>query len=301
MGHMHPSVAKERARTQAAKQCGRITYVQLIRTGLSPDQIKSWIRGGHLTRRLPRVYALGAVLESPDAALWEAVLYAGPDACLTAASGAHQRGWLNFPPSIAHVATPHRPKSVPDIRVYPRRHYAREFDNHLPVAPIPETLIDLAATAELLLVRRALSVLDFRYQLSLAAILAVCTRGRPGSANLKRALSRHEPEIAHTNGPLELEFLLWLEREHLPIPQFNRRRHGVTPDAVWDDLKLVVELDGDGNHHSTAQKNKDATDQATLEAHGFTVLRFTWQDLHHHPATIRAALTAHGIVRDTSR
>lgn len=300
---MRGESGKERARALAAGQAGRVTYAQLIRVGLTRATIERWIRDEHLIRVLPRVYALGHLAPSLDARRWEAILYAGPGACLTAASGAHQRKLIEYPPAVVHVASPRRPKQRPGIKVYPRRQYEREHVDGIPVAPLPETMLDLAATEELRLVRKALGRLDFRRQLhgQLAPLTRVCGHGRPGSAALRRALARHQPELGHTNGPLEEDFLLLLEREGLPIPLFNRTRHGVIVDAVWDGLRLVVELDGDGAHHSGAQLAQDAARQRVLEAHGLTVLRYDWDDVHSRRRRMLADLASRGVCRARGR
>ncbi len=298
MNRMGTSITKERARCRAAQQEGRITYAQLLQAGLTPREVNGAIGRGELRRVLPRVYALGYVSTSFIARLWEAVLFAGPGASLTAAAGAYQRGLLSYEPRLIHVATPRDPRfRPPGIKVYSRRDYARVLVKGLPVAPIPEMVLDLAATENLRMVRRALSSLDFQHNLDVRAISAACSRGRPGSTATKKALAIHQPELAHTNGALEEAFLFWLEEEGFAIPKFNRQRFGVTPDAIYDALNLAIELDGEGNHHSAAQKARDAANQAILESHGITVIRFTHHDVHHGHAKLRAELNAHGVPR----
>ena len=44
-------------------------------------------------------------------------------------------------------------------------------------------------------------------------------------------------------------------REHLrlPLPEVNRRIAGWKVDFLWRKEGVVVEVDGDGNHHTPAQ------------------------------------------------
>ncbi len=227
---MDPNAPKERARRLAAGQAGRVAFAQLIHVGLTAQEVKGWISRHELTRVLPRVYALGNTAPSFIARLWEAVLFAGPGACLTAAAAAYQRGLLIYEPKVIHVATPRDVRKIPrGINVLNSRQYPRKLVDGIPVAPIPEMMLDLAATADFSLVRRALSVLDYQGELDLSPLLAVCGRGHRGSRALRKAIALHQPELAHVRGPGEEYFLLWLEAEGFEIPKFNRKRFGVDP------------------------------------------------------------------------
>ena len=49
---------------------------------------------------------------------------------------------------------------------------------------------------------------------------------------------------------------------------------GVLVDAVWWEHRLVVELDGKDNHSSWAQIQRDRSNELTLRAARFDVLRY---------------------------
>ena len=294
---MDPRNAKERARRLAARQAGRITYQQLALAGLTAQRIKVGHRNGDLVRTRPRVYAIGYVRTDLLARVWEAILYAGPGAYLTGASGAHQRELIDYPPRDVVVATPRRCRSLPGITVLPRRPSQRHLYRSVPVAPLPELMLELAATCEYNLVRKALANLDYRRQLEVQSLLAACARGRQGSAQLRRALEQRLPQLAYTNGPLEEAFLFLLETHGLRLPRFNVRIHGILADVYWPELNLVVELDGEDNHGTAAQRRRDARDAATLRSHGLTVLRFDWHDVHTHTAATLQTLVDRGVQR----
>ncbi len=288
---------KVRARRLAGGQGGRITYAQLVRVGLTRSEIERWTGDGTLTRTRPRVYALGYVRDDLVARVWEATLYAGPGAYLTGASGAHQLELINYPPRDVVVATPRDCRSLPGIKVLARRPAAREIRDGLPVAPIPELMLDLAASERFNLVRKALASLDYQRKLNRRALLDACQRGRPGSAALRRALIRHLPQLAYTNGPLEEDFLLLLDDHHLALPRFNVRLHGILVDAYWPELNLVIELDGGANHGTAAQKRRDTSYMKILRAHGLTVVRFDSDDVRARPAATLRRLGELGVPR----
>ena len=276
----------------ATRQHGRVTRAQLHTIGVDNRTVGRWIESGYLRRAVPKVYAVGHSAQSREADLWTAVLYAGPGAMLSHATAAAWRGLIDHPPRAVEVSSPRDIDSLPSVRVYGRRRLERTVHNRLPVTSIPQTLLDLASVSEARLVRRALANLDYRRQLDLRALTAVCGRGKPGSKALLQALRIHEPRLAYVNGRLEENFLQWCEQQQLPLPRVNVRVHGILVDAYWPEHDLVVELDGLDNHSSPAQLRRDKANDLELRAHGLTVLRYDWVLLHERPVDIHGELIA---------
>jgi predicted transcriptional regulator of viral defense system len=270
----------ERIEGLVCRQHGRISWAQLIALGASRATIHTWTKSGYLKRVLPRVYAVGHTAPSKEADLWAAVLYAGPGAELSHASGAHHRGLIIYPPDVIHVSTPRvKIKSIPGvIQVHAGRdNLERSTHEGIPATTVPQTLLDLAAEpSNYKLLRRALAVLDYRDELDVSAIERICGKGRAGSKALKEALAIHQPELAHANGELEEAFLYLCERFNIPVPRFNRWMYGFPVDAHWPDHNLVVEVDGLRNHSKPAQIRTDRRKELTLRAHGLQVVRYDW-------------------------
>ncbi len=260
--------------------------------GISRSTTSAWLTSAYLTRVLPRVFAVGHTAPSREADLWAAILYAGPGAMLSHGTAAHWRGLIDYPPPTIVVSTPRQIKSIGRVRVYSRRELARHFHNQVPVTSVAQTVLDLAATTDFKLVRRALANLDYRRQLDVQALEAICKPGRPGSKQLNEALSAHQPQLAYTNGPLEEAFLEWCERWKVPLPHFNMVVHGVIVDAYWPAGRLVVELDGRDNHSSAAQLRRDKRTDLRLRGEGLTVHRYDWTLLHDQPRQIRDEILA---------
>jgi very-short-patch-repair endonuclease len=289
---MRDQTRDERLEELVRRQYGRVTWAQLRALELPHSRISRWTRNGYLTRVLPKVYAVGHTAPSHEADLWAAVLYAGPGAMLSHASGAHHRGLIIHPPRVIHVSTP-RPKIrsiVGVIEVHARRELARSSVGGIPTTTTAQTVLDLASTGDAKLVRRALAVLDFRGELNIPALEAICGRGRLGSRLLEHALEHHRPELAYTNGKLEEAFLYLCERHDLPIPRFNVWMYGFVVDAYWPEHNLIVEVDGLDGHSTPAQIRRDRRRELTLREHGHPVIRYDWPLVKSASAEVAADL-----------
>lgn len=273
----------------ADRQAGRLAAFQLTHLGVADSTVHGWVRSGYLFRVVPRVYAVGHLAPSREADLWAAVLYAGPGAALSHVTAAHWRGLADFPGPVVHVSTPRACDSLPGIAVHSRRaKLDREIVDALPVATVAQTVLDVAAsTSDLLLVRKLLSEIEYRSgTLDVERLRVVCGRGRRGSARLAEAFQTYDPQLARTNGRLELGFYAFCEQrtsKGVPLPECNLRVAGVQVDAYFRAYALVVELDGDSNHRTPAQRRRDRRNELILRGHGIEVVRYDWALVEQEP------------------
>ena len=257
---------------------------------MSSATVGDWTDQGYLHRILPGVYAVGHRASTTQAQLAGALLYAGPDAMLSHATAAWWLGLADTKPYRIDVSTPRRCRSITGIRVHQRRTLERAWHRNLPVTCLAQTLIDYAAVASLSKVRRALAQADYDGTLDLGMIEAVLRQRRPGSARLRRALERHQPKLAETKSGNERRLVELCEAGGLPLPELNVRVAGWEVDALWRAERLVVELDGWRNHRTPAQINRDRRKELELRAAGFTVVRYSEEQLVHHADLILAEL-----------
>jgi very-short-patch-repair endonuclease len=273
----------------AGRQAGRVAAFQLRHVGVGATTAARWTRAGYLYCVLPHVYGVGHLAPSRDADLWAAVLYAGPDAALSHVTAAHWRELAEFPGSVIHLSTPRACASLPGIAVHSRRgRLQREIVNGMPVTTVAQTMLDVAAsTSDLKLVRKMLAEIEYRTgTLRVDRLRAVCGRGRRGSERLHVALDSYDPRLAHANGRLELGFYVFCEqrlRLGIPLPELNVVIDGVRVDAYFRAYALVVELDGDGNHRTPAQRHRDRRNELTLRGHGIEVVRYDWALVEDEP------------------
>jgi very-short-patch-repair endonuclease len=62
---------------------------------------------------------------------------------------------------------------------------------------------------------------------------------------------------------------------------------------LWRDAGLIVELDGEAAHTTPAQLAADARRQGWLESRGFTVIRFTHEEVERDPQRTAARVRSH--------
>jgi very-short-patch-repair endonuclease len=287
--------SKRRVAGLAGRQFGRVTWAQLQALGLSTGTITRWHASGYLIQVLPRVYAVGHHAADIDAWLFSLVLFAGPDAALSHGTAAYRRGWLRYPVSATHISTPRRIRAaIPGVAFHCRRELDREPVDGVPCTAVTQTLFDLATSETRKLVSRALAQLDFERALDADALRATFGSGHRGTANLRAALDAYIPQLARTKSELEDEFLHLCQRFNIPLPEINVMLHGKEVDCYWRDAGLVVELDGQGNHGTASQRNRDERHSLSLRANGLTVLRYTWAQVMNEPDAVAADLSSVG-------
>jgi hypothetical protein len=66
---------------------------------------------------------------------------------------------------------------------------------------------------------------------------------------------------------------------------------GVEVDALWPPERVIVELDGYAYHHTRSAFERDRRKTNVLTLAGFTVLRFTHDDLVRRPERVAGSLS----------
>jgi Protein of unknown function (DUF559) len=274
----------------AARQQARIALHQLIGLAVGRSTIDRWLARGFLHRRLPGIYAVGSPARTVESDLWEAVLYAGPGAMLSHATAAKWLDMIDRWPAVIHVSTPRRRNSLSGICLHRRRTgLARTMHVAIPTTSTADTLLDLAAAGELELVRRCIARLDYQRRLYPVRVRRACRRGRAGSLCLRGELDRYDPLMARTRSRLEIAYL----RLGLPPPDaVNVDVAGVSCDIVYYDAKVIVMLDGAGNHRSRGQVRRDLADAFELRKAGWLVLRYGEAEIYGQPAAVCAEVLA---------
>ncbi len=133
----------------------------------------------------------------------------------------------------------------------------------------------------------------FRKCFDLAATRRAMGRanGRHNLGVLDQAIEDYLNGSAGLKSRKELAFLSLARAAGLPRPRVNTKLLGIEVDFHWRDRLAVVEVDGDGHKRPPTQRD-DARRDAQLRAAGWTVLRFTADEIEQRPEEVRAALWA---------
>jgi hypothetical protein len=261
--------------------------------GISRQAISNWVKQGYLhPTTLPHVYAVGHTAPSIEGDLAAAVLYAGPGAMLSHGTAAWWFGLIEHPPPRIHVSTPRKCRSLAGVTVHERRSCKRAWHRRLPITTVAQTLLDHAADAPLNLVRLACANAEYRKLLNVPEVEALLGHGRPGSRKLRTALKRHQPRLAYARSRPERAFLELCEANGLPIPEVNVRVAGWTADFFWREQGVVVEIDGHGNHHTPAQRDRDRRKDLAFRRAGLVVHRYSREQVEQSGKAVAADVIA---------
>lgn len=157
----------------------------------------------------------------------------------------------------------------------------------IPVTTPARTLLDLARTAPQRELEGAVEQAQLARFVTPTDLAAVLRPRCPGAARLRRAL---EAEPAFTRSEAEQRLLALVQRADIPGPRTNVHVGRYEVDALWEERRFVVEVDGFAFHSSRAAFERDRLRDAELQAAGYRVMRVTWRQLTERPEALTARL-----------
>jgi very-short-patch-repair endonuclease len=273
----------------AARQHGVVTRHQLLSLGISADAIDHRIREGRLHILHRGVYAFGHRHLTTEGRWLAAVFACGPGAVLSHRSAAAlwglRPGWRD----VLEVSAARTMVRQPGIALHrPRALDAdeRTVENGIPVTTVSRTITDCAD-----LVSRA----ELRKLLEQAEVLRLDATprvipGRRGAGRLAAALAELGPVVRLTRSELEDRFLALCRQTGLPLPRTNTLIEGMEVDFCWPERRVAVETDGWEAHGTRTAFRRDRRRSAMLQLAGWTVLRFTYDDVVRDPGYVRTTL-----------
>jgi very-short-patch-repair endonuclease len=288
----------------ARRQGGVLSRAQCRAAGLSARQVDGLLRQGALQRMGSGVLRLSGAPFSEDTRHWHAVLATG--GVLIAGSAAFLWQLIDRPPAQVQVAigSQRRVDGPAGVRVRRLDISGAELTTRfrLPVTTRARSAVDYLADcafteampfADRALAQGWLTMQDLHQRLR-----------RPVTGNARvRQVIRTLTAGAEAESERRLHRLLrahgitgWTANH--PVRQGGRLIARV--DIAFPAQRLVIEVDGLAYHSDRSRFQRDRTRQNELVNLGWTVLRFTWQDITADPdrviATVRLAL--HRIAED---
>lgn len=277
------------------RQAGARSVDQLLAAGVDRNHIRAQVRARRWQRVHPHVHALFTGPLPRETQLWAAVLYAGEGAVLSHESAAEIWGLADNRAGKIHVTIPHarRVKPQPGLRIHRSRSLAPHPTRRPPVTRVEDTVLDLIDRAETLdeVITWITRAVQRRRTTPHRLHAALNARPRQAWRELTNSILTDVAEGAET--PLELEYVRRVERPHnLPPAQRQRRiaaAHWV--DAIYEDQRLIVELDGRLGHVEDGVFRDHKRDNRSTER-GYATLRFGWTD-----ALVHSCLVADQVIR----
>lgn len=266
----------------AERQFGVIATPQLRACGVSGSRVQRWVLAGRLHRIAEGVYALGHRSLSVEGHLAAKLLRVGPGAALSHMTAAWWWGLLRFRPGVVAISRVGRNVCVPGVRIHHPASLERRHHRGLPITSPVDTLLAISPIASDAAFRRALAQADHLGLVAMAGLKRE-TAGRKGCARLHHALDRHLPELAETFSPLEDRFLIFCEQWSLPIPRPNALIAGHQVDAVFEEERVAVELDGRETHGTPAAVVTDRRRELEIRGAGFSLVRYSNEQVTRTP------------------
>ena len=264
-------------RELAGRQFGNLNRRQLVDCGLGLGAIKARVRNGTLVTRYPGVYSIAPPRSDPPALIAAAVLAGGPAAVASHASAAWLWGFVPHyepPPQISLPTGDRRPRHIDTHRCPSLAPRDLTRQHGVPTTTPARTVLDLAPRLTHKQLTRLVNDQRRDGRLRLAALDDLIARNplHPGTKLLRPFIDNPRNP---TDSPFEDDFLTFVTKYGLPMPQTNVWLHGRNVDAYFPEAGLIIELDGRDFHNDQDAFRDDRERDTENLKHGLTTIRMT--------------------------
>lgn len=171
----------------------------------------------------------------------------------------------------------------------------------IPATAIERTLIDLAAVVSIGEAARALDAALRRRITSLDSLRELLDElgrdRRPGAGTLRRLVEERDDRDRLLESRLEAKLLRVLRSRAVPLPVAQFRvldgdAFVARLDFAYPSQRVGVEADGYRWHGSPERWRRDLRRENRLKLLGWTLLRFSWEDVHDRPELVASQIRA---------
>ncbi len=273
----------------ARQQHGLVTRRQLLARGVQARVIDRRIETGELQRIRRGIYVVGP-LQTPLTRDLAAVLACGPTAHMSHHHAAALHKLLPHPAQTdpVHVTvTCAQPGCKPGIVI----HRAKELPpdertrrDRIPATSPARTILDLAPTFSDSALEQLVAQAHRKHLATADDILALAARypRRPGTPALRALLTRPAGPKFTRSSP-ERRLLALIRKAGIDEPETNTVVGGFEVDFLWEDRKLIIEVDSQPFHAALPDRRRDHARDARLISLGYTVLRIDGDEVDRRP------------------
>lgn len=288
----------------AAHQHGLVQRRQVLAIGCSARMLEYRVARGQLERLAPRVYRLAGVPETWHQRVLTGCWAAGGVAAARTAAALYDLD--GFPRRVIEVVTDRgKGRAHALVRVAESTDLVsrdRTERHGIPLTSIERTIIDLAAVVGPAKVEQALDD-ALRQRLTTSErvnrrLVELARRGRSGVAVARPLVEARLGGTGRQPGEFERRLARVLVAAGLPAPTCEyevRTQSGILVarvDLAYVPRRVALECDSERWHSGRQRRQRDLQRQNALILAGWTVLRFTWNDLVDRPGSIVAQVRA---------
>jgi hypothetical protein len=271
---------------------------QLRTLGLGDGAITARASCGNLQPLFHGTFAVGHRAITRQGRMLAAVLACGNGTILSHGSAAELIGLWDKQPVLVDVIPPNwSGRKIQGIRWHrvllptPEEIEVREG---IPCTTPARTLVDMAGRLGWVSLRRLVEQAAVLRLLEVEAVDRAMARGRRRGAPTLRAIlapwrstSAKQPRLRSL---LEARILPRLVEAGLPRPRCNAPLriddHRFEVDLLWDERRLIIEMDGEQTHGTRAAFQEDRWRDQVLTSAGYRVARITWRQLEGEPGAV---------------
>jgi very-short-patch-repair endonuclease len=259
---------------------GVVTRAELLKAGVTSDEIVHRVRTGALIAVFRGVYRVGHRAPSVEARYMAAVKAAGEGALLSGLSAAWLWGLTkgHAPPPEVSARTERHIKGVKVRRV--RKLGKGTVHRGVPLTTVSATLLRVSFPS-------LLSFDDLARAAHEATVRYGVTKVEKAPQRLKAILEGDAPILLSR---LERGFRGRLRERRLELPITNRPAGAHYVDCRWPGRKLIVELDSYKFHKTRHAWEQDRERERDARRHGDVLRRYTWRDVFEDPDQMLAEL-----------
>jgi very-short-patch-repair endonuclease len=267
-----------------------VAHADLLSEKVSRDEIKHRVRRKRLRKVFRGVYLVGHDDPPAFAIEYAALKFAGPAAALSDVTAAVLYGAL--PPQVdptIHLSLKEKRTSPKGIKFHTRdlpEDEIRTIHNDLRITTPERTLLDCAHHAH---IERMVADLIRRELTTRAKIERILERHR-GERNTARLRKVLDTGPLWSASEMERRFINLLRKAELPLAESNLLMGRTSPDLVWREQRVLVELDSRTFHADWIAQRADRKRDRGRGLAGWTVMRYTTDDLKNRPFVVVAEI-----------
>lgn len=269
-------------------QSGTIARWQAVLCGFTPSRVKTKLTNGEWVEVLPGVYRLTAYPVCTEGHIRAASLWAGKGAILAGAASVWWWGMTDREPTTIDLLIPpsRNLRSNDLVRVSRRGLPAEDHATYRQVRVVAKPFAALFGSVSMGVVGQQVLDRALLRTVRLNEVQRVLARnkGARGALQAARWLAAASDGTAAESERLFARLLRAAGITGWHVNRLRRFPGGpLMPDFRFDALRIVVEIDGWAFHTDPEAFDGDRSRQNRISIGGWSVLRFTWFQLHEQP------------------